>query len=168
VLGNGRRLIIRAGDLLDHDAALALELRGVDQRATGDVCQEVDRCRRRLGADRDVERDEVVARVGVEDRSQTLGGAVHIAVVAVALTPFEHEVFEEMRDAVLRLALGTRAGVEGDQCRQRARPRNRDPVDREAVWSRRCRDARQSHKAIAPLGRRPVTARRRRQLPGGV
>ena len=43
VLGDDRRLVVRARDLLDHDAALAVELLGVDLRAADEVGQQVDR-----------------------------------------------------------------------------------------------------------------------------
>ena len=47
VLGEGRRLVVGAGDLLDHDAALAVELLGVDPRPADEVGQQVDRLQRR-------------------------------------------------------------------------------------------------------------------------
>jgi hypothetical protein len=43
VLGDHRRLVVRAVDLLDHDAALAVELLGVEARAPDEVGQQVDR-----------------------------------------------------------------------------------------------------------------------------
>ena len=76
---------LRAGDLLDHDAALAVELLGVDLRAPDEVGQQVDRLAGHLGAAGDVERDEVVRRVGVEHRAHALGGLVDLAVVVVLL-----------------------------------------------------------------------------------
>ena len=50
-----------ARDLLDDDAALAVELLGVELRAPDEVGQQVDRLQRRLGPGGDVEGDEVVA-----------------------------------------------------------------------------------------------------------
>ena len=50
VLGDHRRLVVGAGDLLDHDAALAVELLGVELRAADEVGQQVDRPRRRASA----------------------------------------------------------------------------------------------------------------------
>ena len=85
VLGDHRRLVVRAGDLLDHDAALAVELLGVDLRAPDEVGQQVDRLGGDLGAAGDVERDEVVRRVGVEHGAHRLGGLVDLAVVVVLL-----------------------------------------------------------------------------------
>ena len=52
VLGDHRRLVAGALDLLDDDAALAVELVGVDQRAADEVGQQVDRLGRDLGAAR--------------------------------------------------------------------------------------------------------------------
>jgi hypothetical protein len=66
LLGDHRRLVLVALDLLDDDAALAVELLGVDLRAADEVGEQVDRLERRLGAHGDVEGDEVVRRVGVE------------------------------------------------------------------------------------------------------
>ena len=43
VLGHHRRLVVGAGDLLDDDAALAVELVGVDPRPADEVRQQVDR-----------------------------------------------------------------------------------------------------------------------------
>src|ERR671938_539189 len=66
LLGDRRRLVLVALDLLDDDAALAVELGRVDLRAPDEVGEQVDRVHRGLGADGDVEGDEVVARVGVQ------------------------------------------------------------------------------------------------------
>ena len=52
VLGDGRRLVLVALDLLDDDAALAVELLGVELRAPDEVGQQVDRLQRALGAAR--------------------------------------------------------------------------------------------------------------------
>ena len=46
LLGDRRRLVLVALDLLDHDAALAVELVGVDLRAPDEVGQQVDRLQR--------------------------------------------------------------------------------------------------------------------------
>ena len=43
VLGHDGRLVVGARDLLDHDAALAVELLLVDLRAPDEVGQQVDR-----------------------------------------------------------------------------------------------------------------------------
>ena len=85
VLGDDRRLVVRARDLLDHDAALAVELLGVDLRAPDEVGQQVDRLGDDLGAAGDVEGDEVVRRVGVQLRAHRLRGLVDLAVVVVLL-----------------------------------------------------------------------------------
>ena len=66
VLGHDRRLVVRAGDLLDDHPALAVELLLVDLRAADEVRQQVDRLADHLGAAGDVEGDEVVRGVGVE------------------------------------------------------------------------------------------------------
>ncbi len=46
LLGDRRRLVLVALDLLDDDAALAVELVGVDVRAADEVGQQVDRVER--------------------------------------------------------------------------------------------------------------------------
>ena len=46
VLGDRRRLIVGAGDLLDDDAALAIQLLLVDPRAGDEVGQQVGRLER--------------------------------------------------------------------------------------------------------------------------
>ena len=62
VLGDDRRLVLGARDLLDDDAALAVELLGVDLRAPDEVGQQVDRLAAPTSARHgDVEGDEVVA-----------------------------------------------------------------------------------------------------------
>ena len=133
VLGDRRRLVVGAVDLLDHDAALAVELLGVEARAPDEVGQQVDRLRRALGAHGDVEGDEVVAGVGVQHAAQPLGGLVDVLVGRVLLAALEHQVLEEVGHAVLLRALVARAGVERHEHRQRARARQRDAVDRQPV-----------------------------------
>ena len=109
VLGDRRGLVVGAVDLLDHHAALAVELLGVDARAPDEVGQQVDRRGRALGAHGDVEGDEVVARVGVEHAAHPLGGLVDVAVGRVLLAALEDEVLEEVGHPVLLGALGARA-----------------------------------------------------------
>ena len=43
VLGDHRGLVVGAVDLLDHDAALAIELLGVEPRPSDEIAQQVDR-----------------------------------------------------------------------------------------------------------------------------
>ena len=134
VLGDDRRLVVGARDLLDHDAALAVEL--LLRRSSGRPTKSVSRSiaspttSARHG---DVERDEVVRRVRVEHRAHPLGGLVDLAVVVVLLAALEHEVLEEVGHAVLLGALGARAGLERDEDGHRARAGQVDPVQREAV-----------------------------------
>src|SRR3954462_14778522 len=73
LLGHHRGLVLVALDLLDDHAALAVELARVDLGPAHEVGEEVDRLYRRLGAHRDVEGDEVVARVRVQDAAHALG-----------------------------------------------------------------------------------------------
>ena len=61
VLGQHRRLVVRPGDLLDHHAALAVELVGVDSRTPDEVGEQVDGLRSGLRAGGDVEGHQVVA-----------------------------------------------------------------------------------------------------------
>ena len=159
-----RGLVVGAVDLLDHDAALAVELLGVEPRAPDEVGQQVDRRRRRLGADGDVEGDEVVARVGVEHAAEALGGLVDVAVGRVLLAALEDEVLEEVRHPVLLRALGARAGVEGDEDRQRARAGQRDAVDRQPVGRRRVLVLTLRHCAHHPRARRAARLGRRKAL----
>ena len=53
-----------------------------------------------LGSRRYVERDQVVARVRVQDRADPLGGLVDVTVGGVLLATLEHEMFEEVGGAV--------------------------------------------------------------------
>ena len=62
VLGQHRGLVVGARDLLDHHAALAVELAGVDVRPAHEVGQQVGGLERPLGARGDVEGDDVVRR----------------------------------------------------------------------------------------------------------
>ncbi len=133
VLGHDGRLVVRARDLLDHDAALAVELLLVDLGAADEVRQQVDRVADDLGAARDVERDEVVRRVRVEQRAHALGGLVDLAVVVVLLAALEHEVLEEVGHAVLLGPLGARARLERDEHGHGARAGEVDPVQRQPV-----------------------------------
>ena len=120
LLGDRRRLVLVALDLLDDDAALLVELVGVEVRAPDEVGQQVGGLGGRLGAHGDVERDEVVRGVGVQRAAELLGGLVDVAVVRELLAALEHEVLEEVRHPVLLGALGARAGVERDEDRDRA------------------------------------------------
>src|SRR5215218_9033377 len=133
VLGHHRRLVVGARDLLDHDAALPVELFLVDLGPADEVGEEVDRLADHLRARRDVERDEVVRRVRVQDAAHPLGGLVDLAVVGVLLAALEHEVLEEVRHPVLLLALGPRAGLEGHENGHRAGAGQVDPVERQPV-----------------------------------
>ena len=142
VLGHHRRLVVGARDLLDHHAALAVELVGVDLRAADEVGQQVDRVAHHLGARGDVEGDEVVRRVRVEHRAHALGGLVDLAVVVVLLAALEHQVLEEVGHAVLLGALGARTGVERHEHGGRPRALDLDPVDREAGGEGRRFDSR--------------------------
>ena len=136
LLGDRRRLVLVALDLLDDDAALLVELVGVEVRAAGEVREQVDRLHRRLRADRDVEGDEVVRRVGVERPAERLGGVVDVAVVRVLLAALEDEVLEEVRHPVLLGTLRAGAGVEGREDRDRARAVKADAVQGQAVGQR--------------------------------
>ncbi len=108
----------------------------VEVRAAGEVRQQVDRVHRGLGADGDVEGDEVVRGVGVQRAAEALGGVVDVAVVRVLLAALEDEVLEEVRHPVLLGALAAGAGVEGDEDRDRARPVEADAVQGKAVVQR--------------------------------
>ena len=144
VLGHHGGLVVGAGDLLDHDAALAVELLGVDLRAPDEVGQQVDRLGGRLGARGDVEGDEVVRGVGVEHRAHPLGRLVDLAVVVVLLPALEDEVLEEVGHAVLLGTLGAGAGVEGDEDGQGAGAGDLHAVDRQAVGEGGALDRRHS------------------------
>ena len=85
-----------------------------------------------LGAAGDVERDEIVRRVGVQHRAHRLRGLVDLAVVVVLLAALEHEMLQEMGHPVLLGALGARAGVERDEHGGGA-GRQLDAVQRQAV-----------------------------------
>jgi hypothetical protein len=60
LLGDGRGLVLVALDLLDDDAALLVQLGLVELRTPHEVGEQVHGLHRRLGADRDVEGDQVV------------------------------------------------------------------------------------------------------------
>ena len=101
VLGDRRGLVVVARDLLHDDAALLVELNRVERRAPDEVGQQVrglDALGRPGG---DVERDEVVAGVGVEHGAVAFGGLVDVPVGLVLLTALEDEVLEEVGHAVL-------------------------------------------------------------------
>jgi hypothetical protein len=146
VLGHHRRLVVCPRDLLDDDAALAVELLGVDLGTADEVGQQVDRVARHLGAAGDVEGHEVVRRVGVQHGAHPLGGLVDLAVVVVLLATLEHQMLEEVRHPVLLRALGAGAGVEGHEDGGRACALDLDPVDREPGGEGRGFDA--SHVSI--------------------
>jgi hypothetical protein len=115
VLGHDGRLVVGARDLLHYDAALAVQLAGVDLRAPREVREQVDRLPDDLGAAREVEGHDVVGGVGVEHGAHLLGGLVDLAVVVVELAALEHEMLEEVRHAVLLGALRAGAGLEGHE-----------------------------------------------------
>ena len=161
VLGHGRGLVVGAVDLLDHHAPLAVQLAAIDAGATDEVAEQIDRLRGALGADGDVEGDEVVAGVGVEHASESLGGLVDVLVGGVLLAALEHQVLEEVRHPVLLGALVTGPRVEGHQHRQRPRAGQLDAVDGHPVLGDCARG--QARHAPATLEQRGVRARR----PGG-
>ena len=148
VLGQHRGLVVRARDLLDHDAALAVELVGVDLRAPDEVGQQVDRLGDHLGAAGDVEGDQVVRGVGVQDRAHRLGGLVDLAVVVVLLAALEHQMLKKMGHPVLFRALRPGAGVEGHE-HGRGAGRQLHAVQRQAVRQGGGLDAR--HRALRLL-----------------
>ena len=148
VLGQHRRLVLGARDLLDHDAALAVELLGVDLRAPDEVGQQVDRLGRHLGPAGDVEGDEVVRRVRVEHRAHRLGRLVDLAVVVVLLPALEHQMLKKMGHSVLFRTLGPRPRVEGHEHRGGA-GRQLHAVQRKAVRQGGGLDAR--HRALRLL-----------------
>ncbi len=132
VLGDHRRLVVRAGDLLDDDAALAIELLGVELRAPDEVRQQVDRLRGDLRAAGDVEGHQVVRRVRVQHGAHRLRGLIDLAVVVVVLPALEDEMLQEMGPPVLFGPLRARARVKGDEDRRRP-CRELDTVQRQAV-----------------------------------
>jgi len=89
VLGDGGRLVIGPGDLLDDDAALAVELALVDPRPRDEVGEQIGGREQMLGPRGDVERDQVMAGVGVEDGADTFGRLVDVAVRRKLLAAFE-------------------------------------------------------------------------------
>jgi hypothetical protein len=133
VLGDRRRLVVGAVDLLDHDTALALELLAVEAGTRYEIGQQVDRGGRALGADGDVEGDKIVARIGVEHAPEALGGLVDLFVGRVLLAALEDEMLEEVRHPVLLRPLAAGAGVEGHKHRQSAGACDLERVQRQAV-----------------------------------
>ncbi len=129
-------LVVGAGDLLNHDAALLLQLVGVEPRPADEVGEEVDRLDDPVGPDDDEEGDDVVAREGVHARTQDLGGGVDVAVGRMVLSALEDHVLEEMRHPALLGALDPRAGVEGDDRRDRARAVDADAEEWQPVGER--------------------------------
>src|ERR1700728_3093113 len=173
VLRHGRGLVVRAVDLLDHDAALAVQLLRVEFGASHEVAQQVDRLRRRLRAHGDVERHEIVTRIGVEHAAQALGRLVDVLVGGVLLPALEHQMLEEVRHPVLLAALGARARIERHEHRQRARARQAHGVHGQAVARHgRCRDVRHWRVTIGdrppcpPSQLRAAGRCRRVRLPG--
>ena len=154
LLGHRGGLVLVALDLLDDDAPLLVELGGIDLRAPDEVGEQVDRLHGRLGADGDVEGDEVVRGVGVQRAAHALGRLVDLAVVVVDLAALEHQVLEEVGHAVLVGVLRARAGVEGDEDRRGACAGQRDPVDRQPVGGDGGDDLRHCQMTIAGRGRR--------------
>ena len=160
LLGHRGGLVLVALDLLDDDAALLVELGGVDLRAPDEVGEQVDGLHGRLGAHGDVEGDEVVRGVGVQRAAHALGRLVDLAVVVVDLAALEHEVLEEVGHPVLVGALGAGAGVEADEDRRGARAREGDAVDRQPVGGDGGGDLRHRQMTIAraPIGPRSHAA----------
>jgi hypothetical protein len=132
VVGDRGRHVVGPGDLLDHDPALAVELLAVDPRAADEVRQQVERGHDRLRPARDVERHDVVRRVGVELRAEPLGGLVHVAVGRERLAALEDQVLEEVGHPVLLGPLGAGSGVERHERRDRPGARDREAHERQA------------------------------------
>jgi hypothetical protein len=140
VLGHHRRLVVGARDLLDDDAALAVEFLGVDPGASDEVGEQVGGLAGALRARGDVKRDEIVAGVGVEYGADPGRGIVDIAVGLVLLAALEHKVLKEMSHPVLLGSLGPRTRVERHQDRDRARSLDFDPIEGKAVGEGRLLD----------------------------
>ena len=133
VLGERRRLVLGARDLLDDDAALAVELVGVDLGPRDEIGEQIGGVEAALGPRGDVEGDEVVAGVGVEHGADALGRLVDVAVGRVLLSALEHEMLQKMGHPVLLGALGAGTGVEGGQDGHRARAGHRDAMQPQPV-----------------------------------
>ena len=156
VLGDRRRLVVVARDLLHDDAPLAVELLAVEVRSGHEVGEQVGRFGAALGPRGDVEGDEVVARVGVEHRTDPLGPFVDVAIVRVLLAALEHEVLQEVRHPVLLGALGPGSGVERGQDGDRTGSLDRDPMQPHPVGEGFHRDLRHVGRTVACA---PDTAR---------
>ena len=115
VLGHDRGLIVRAGDLLDHNPALAVHLLGIEPGLGDEIGQQVGGLEAALGPRGDVKGDQIVAGVGVEYSADPLRRLVDGPVGRILLTPLEDQMLEEVSHPVLLVALGARAGVEGDE-----------------------------------------------------
>ena len=85
VLGDRRRLVLGARDLLDDHAPLPVELVGVDLGAGHEIGEQIGGVEAALRAGGDVEGDEIVAGVGVEHGADALGRLVDVAVGRVLL-----------------------------------------------------------------------------------
>ena len=90
VLCDHRRLIVGPRDLLDHHAALPVQLPRVDSGPSNEVGQQVGGRHRLFGAGGDVKRDQIVARVGVEHGADPLRCLVDVPIRAVLLPALEH------------------------------------------------------------------------------
>ncbi len=168
MLGDHGRLIVCPRDLLHDDPALAVELLGVDSRATHEVGQQVGSRWGLLGAGGDVERHKIMAGVRVQDGPDPLGGFVDVPIGAVFLAPLEDEVLEKMGHPVLLGPLGPGAGVEGDQERHRAGPRDGDPVQRQPVFQRCAVDLSHAMQTVASACKSPCRGVSGRRVTGEV
>jgi hypothetical protein len=119
--------------------------------AAYEVRKQVGGLERRLGARRDVEGHEVVARVGVELRAQPFRRLVDVAVMGVLLAALEHQVLEEVGHAVLLGTLGACSGIERDEHRGGASALQPDPVQGQAVGQDRGRDLRHDTEGSTPV-----------------
>ena len=133
IINQHRRLVVRAGDLLDHDATLLFELLGVEPWPCSEVGQEVRRLDQSIGPRDDPEDHVVLGRVGVETRTQSLGGRVHLSVRRIVLAALEDQVLEEVGGAVLLGPLHPRAGREGNRDGHRPRALDSDAKQGQAV-----------------------------------
>ena len=133
VLGDSGRLVVVAGDLLDDNPAFLVELDRVERRPADEIGEQIRGLHALRRACRDVESDEIMARVRVEDGAVALSRLVDVAICLVLLAALENQMLEEVRHPVLFGPLCAGAGIERDHQRDRARAVHGDPVQRHAV-----------------------------------
>ena len=139
--------VLDLADLLDDDAALALQFDRIEGRALQDVAQQIDRKRHVLTQHAGVVGSLLARRIGVQMAPHVLDGLGDVAGRAIR-GALEGHVLEHVGDAVLLDGFGARANADPDADGRRLQPVHGLADDAQTIGQ--CGDF-NAHDARAPM-----------------